>query len=204
MRRADGTGAPQVLLHLKNKTFGQVVPTRDGRWLVLRRSSAEEGGGDIFAVKAGDTTLVPLVTSNARELSPALSPDGRWLAYSSDESGTFEIYVRPFPDAATARWPGSASGGNNPLWSRDGRELFYINGRGEMASVPVAAGPAFNAGEPRVLFSVSNYTVGGNAGVYDVSPDGKRFLMIRPLAGLGETELVVVQNWFEELKQRAK
>jgi eukaryotic-like serine/threonine-protein kinase len=204
IRRADGTGAPQVLLHLKTTTFGQVVPTRDGRWLVLRRSAAEAGSGDIFAVKTGDTTLVPLVTSNARELSPALSPDSRWLAYSSDESGTSEIYVRPFPDAATARWQVSASGGTNPLWSRDGRELFYINGRGEMASVPIGAGPSFNAGEPRVLFSVSNYTVGGNAGVYDVSPDGKRFLMIRPLAGLGETELVVVQNWFEELKQRAK
>jgi serine/threonine-protein kinase len=204
LRRADGTGTPQVLLHLKGATFGQVIPTRDGRWLVLRRSTAEAGNGDIFGVKIGDTTLVPLVTSNARELSPALSPDGRWLAYSSDESGTFEVYVRPFPDAATARWQVSASGGANPLWSRNGRELFYINGRGEMASVPIAAGPTFNAGESRSLFSVGNYTVGGNAGVYDVSPDGKRFLMIRPMAGVGETELVVVQNWFEELKQRGK
>ncbi len=204
LRRADGTGTPQVLLHLKGTTFGQAVPSRDGRWLVLRRSTAEAGNGDIFAVRQGDTTLVPVVTSNARELSPALSPDGRWLAYSSDESGTFEVYVRPFPDAATARWQVSASGGNNPLWSRDGRELFYINGRGEMATVPVAPGPTFNAGEPRVLFSVGDYTVGGNAGVYDVSPDGKRFLMIRPMAGVGETELVVVQNWFEELKRRGR
>ncbi|HKT61076.1 MAG TPA: protein kinase, partial [Gemmatimonadales bacterium] len=202
-RRADGTGAPRVMLHIKGWTFGQVVPTKDGRWLVLRRSTAEAGNGDIFAVKVGDTTLVPLVTSAARELSPAVSPDGRWLAYSSDESGTSEVYVRPFPDAATARWQVSASGGTNPLWSRDGRELFYMNGHGEMATVPIASGPTFGAGEPRVLFSVGNYTVGGNAGVYDISPDGKRFLMVRPVAGIGETELVVVQNWFEELRQRA-
>ena len=105
---------------------------------------------------------------------------------------------------ATARWQVSASGGTNPVWSRDGRELFYINGRGEMASVALKPGPTFTAGEPRALFSVSQFTVGGNAGVFDVSPDGKRFVMVRPVAGLGETELVVVQNWFEELKQRAK
>jgi dipeptidyl aminopeptidase/acylaminoacyl peptidase len=203
LRRADGTGAPEVMLHAK-MTFGQVGQTRDGRWLVLRRSTAEAGGGDLYAVKTGDTTLVPLVTSPARELSPAVSPDGRWLAYSSDESGTAEIYVRPFPDASTARWQVSANGGANPVWSRDGRELFYVNGRGEMTTVALKPGPTFSPGEPRPLFSVSQYSVNNNAGVFDISPDGKRFLMIRPVAGLGETELVVVQNWFEELKQRGK
>jgi eukaryotic-like serine/threonine-protein kinase len=202
-RRADGTGTPQRLLQAA-MSFGQAVPTRDGRWLVLRRSTAEQGAGDLYAVKTGDTTLVPLVTTPAVELSPAVSPDGRWLAYSSDESGTSEIYVRPFPDAATARWQVSASGGTNPVWSRDGRELFYNSGRGEMASVPINPGPTFNPGEPRPLFPVGQFTVNGNAGVFDVSPDGKRFLMIRPVAGLGETELVVVQNWFQELKQRGK
>jgi serine/threonine-protein kinase len=204
LRRADGTGAPRVLLHAKGMTFGQAVPTKDGRWLVLRRSTAEPGGGDLYAVKLGDTAVVPLVTGPARELSPAVSPDSRWLAYGSDESGTSEIYVRPFPDVAAARWQVSASGGTNPVWSRDGRELFYINGRGEMAGVALRPGPTFTAGEPRALFSVSQFTVGGNAGVFDVSPDGKRFVMVRPVAGLGETELVVVQNWFEELKRRAK
>jgi len=204
LRRADGTGAPQVLVHAKGTTFGQVVPTKDGRWLVLRRSTAEAGGGDLYAVKMGDTAMVPLVTGPARELSPAVSPDGRWLAYSSDESGAAEIYVRPFPDVATARWQVSANGGINPVWARNGQELFYINGRGEMASVALKPGATFSPGDPRALFSVSQFTVNGNAGVFDVSPDGKRFLMVRPVAGLGETELVVVQNWFEELKQRAK
>jgi Tol biopolymer transport system component len=204
LRRADGTGAPQVLVHAKGTTFGQVVPTKDGRWLVLRRSTAEAGGGDLYAVKMGDTAMVPLVTGPARELSPAVSPDGRWLAYSSDESGAAEIYVRPFPDVATARWQVSANGGINPVWARNGQELFYINGRGEMASVALKPGATFTPGDPRALFSVSQFTVNGNAGVFDVSPDGKRFLMVRPVAGLGETELVVVQNWFEELKQRAK
>jgi serine/threonine-protein kinase len=199
LRRADGTGAPQRLLNSK-MTFGQVVPTTDGRWLVLRRSTSEDGSGDLYAVKTGDTTLVPLVTSPARELSPAVSPDVRWLAYTSDESGVFEVYVRPFPEVSTARWQVSSSGGTSPVWARNGRELFYINGRGEMTSVEIKPGPGFSAGEPRPLFSVSQYTVGGNAGVFDVSPDGKRFVLVRPAGGLGDTELVVVQNWFQELK----
>jgi Tol biopolymer transport system component len=203
LRRADGTGTPQTLLKAQ-MTFGQVVPTTDGRWLVLRRSNAEAGAGDIYGVKTGDTTLVPLLTSPAREISPAVSPDGRWLAYSSDESGAFEVYVRPFPEVATARWQVSGSGGTLPVWARNGRELFYVNGHGEMTSVALKPGSSFSLGEPRTLFSVSQYTlgIGSNAGAYDITPDGRRFVMMRPTAGLGETELVVVQNWFEELKAR--
>jgi hypothetical protein len=183
-------------------TFGQALPTRDGRWLVLRRSNAEAGSGDIYAVKAGDTTLVPLVTSPAREFSPAVSPDGRWLAYASDESGVFEVYVRPFPDVSTARWQVSVSGGTLPVWASTGRELYFISGHGDMSSVELKPGPGFAIGEPRVLFPVSQFIVAGNAGVYDVAPEGRRFLMVRPLEGVGETELVVVQNWFEELRAR--
>ncbi|MGH7511692.1 MAG: protein kinase domain-containing protein [Gemmatimonadales bacterium] len=201
LRRADGTGTPKVLLE-SSMTFGQAVPTSDGRWLLLRRSNAEAGNGDIYAVKTGDTTLVPLVTSPARELSPAVSPDGRWLAYASDESGVFEVYVRPFPDAATARWQVSVSGGTLPVWARNGRELFFINGHGEMSSVELRPGPNFAIGEPRALFPVGRFIVSSNAGVYDVTPDSRRFLMVRPLEGAGEAELVVVQNWFEELQTR--
>ena len=206
MSRADGTGAPRVLLE-SALAFGQALQTNDGRWLVLRRSLGEPGAGDIYAVKTGDTTLVPLLTTPAREMSPAVSPDGRWLAYTSDESGTSEVYVRPFPEVATARWQASVSGGATPVWSRNGRELFYLNPRGEMTGVELKPGPGFSVGEPRVLFSASQYQVGGNAGtinagVFDVSPDGRRFLMIRTVTGPSETELVLVQNWFEELKAR--
>ncbi|HTK40788.1 MAG TPA: protein kinase, partial [Gemmatimonadales bacterium] len=101
--RADGTGAPRPLSMFSPYNFVHVIESHDGRWILLRRSVGEVGNGDIFAMKRGDTTLVPLLNSPAREVSPALSPDGRWLAYESDESGTSEVYVRPFPDVASAR-----------------------------------------------------------------------------------------------------
>ena len=201
--RADGTGRAERLLHSK-LSFGQGFESADGSWLVLRRALNEPGAGDILAAKRGDTTLVPLLTSSATESGPSLSPDGRWLAYVSDESGAPEVYVRPFPDVASGRWQVSLSGGTLPVWRRDGRELFYINGRQEMASVDVTAGATLSVGEPRALFPASAYNLGTSAGAYDVTPDGRRFIMVRPLVGPSETELVLVQNWFEELRARAK
>ncbi|MEP6687690.1 MAG: protein kinase [Gemmatimonadales bacterium] len=201
MARADGTGSPQQLLH-SSFQFAQASPTADGRWIVLRRSFAESGNGDIYAVRTGDTTLVPLLTSPAREMGVSVSPDGRWLAYVSDESGVNEVYVRPFPEVAGARWQVSANGGSLPVWARSGRELFYVNGRQEMTSIELKPGPSFTVGQPRVLFPAGQYVLAGNAGLYDVSTDGRRFVMVRLADGAGEIELVVVQNWFEELKAR--
>ncbi|HEX2635998.1 MAG TPA: protein kinase [Gemmatimonadales bacterium] len=201
MARANGTGAPQGLLRTQMQ-FAQAVPTADGKWLVLRRSFAEPGAGDIYGLKTGDTTPVPLLTTGAREMSPTVSPDGRWLAYVSNESGRDEVYVRPFPDVASAKWQVSVSGGTVPMWARNGRELFYLDGKGEMTSLPIVPGPGFAVGQPKVLFSASPFVIGGNAGVYDVSPDGQRFVMVRPATVAGESELVVVQNWFEELRAR--
>ena len=201
MTRADGTGTPRQLLR-SSFQFAQAFETRDGRWMVLRRSFSEAGNGDLYAVRTGDTTLVPLLTSPARELSPAVSPDGRWLAYVSDESGQAEVYVRPFPDVATARWQVSSSGGTLPVWAHNGRELFYVNGRQEMTSVALLPGASFAVGQPKVLFPAAQYALGGNAGAYDLSPDDKRFVMVRAATGGQGTELVVVQNWFEELKGR--
>jgi Tol biopolymer transport system component len=182
--------------------FAQGFQTRDGRWLVLRRSFAEPGGGDIYAARMGDTTLVPLLTTSAREMSPAVSPDGRWLAYVSDESGQPEVYVRPFPEVATARWQVSASGGTVPVWAHSGRELFFLNGRQELTSLTLTPGPSFAVGQPRVLFPAAQYVLTGNAGVYDISPDDKRFVFVRASTGGGGTELVVVEHWFDELKGR--
>jgi serine/threonine-protein kinase len=203
LSRADGTGRPGVLLS-SSLNFGQAFESNDGRWLVLRRALNEPGAGDIYGVKRGDTALVPLLASSATEVSPSLSPDGRWLAYVSDESGTSEVYVRPFPDVASARWQVSISGGTLPVWGRNGRELFYINGRQELATIAVRPGGTFSAAEPRPLFSASAYNLATSAGAYDVAPDGRRFLMVRPLTGPSETELVLVQNWLEELRTRVK
>jgi eukaryotic-like serine/threonine-protein kinase len=203
VRRADGTGGTRRLLPA-GRAWGQAVETRDGRWLVLRSSVFEPGKGDIFGVRMGDTTLVPLATSPATEVDAAVSPDGRWIAYASEESGLLEIYVRPFPNAESARWQVSAAGGSDPVWSRNGRELFYFSAQNEMMSVAVAPGAAFSISPPRQLFSAAQYTPIAPVPAFDVSPDGRRFLLLRETTPTERNELIVVQNWVQEMKERAE
>ena len=133
------------------------------------------------------------------------SPDGRWLAYQSDESGETQVHVRPFPDANGGHWQVSASGGTKPVWSHDGKELFYLAGRA-MMSVPIQTAPTFSAGNPAKLFE-GRYSPGLSSRAYDVSKDGQRFLMIKESSATAEANpspvnMVVVLNWFEELKRR--
>jgi serine/threonine-protein kinase len=202
-RRADGTGTAETLLR-SPFAFGQAFETKDGRWLVLRRSYFEAGSGDIYAVRKGDSTLVPLATSPATEGKAAVSPDGRWVAYVSDESGVTEVYVRPFPDAASARWQVSIAGGNDPVWAHSGRELFYRSAANVLMSVAVRPGDTFSFDQPRRLFSTQPYVAIGPIQSYDVSPDDKRFLFLRETAPNERNELIVVQNWTQEMKERAR
>ena len=201
MRRADGVGEATLLVP-KNHGFGQVIQSPDGQWLILRADSA--GSGDIVGVRKGDTTLVPLVRSPAREGVPSLSPDGKWLAYSSDESGAFEVYVRPFPNASSARWQISTAGGLYPLWSHDGKELFFRNKNGFLVSSSVQTTPSFRAEAQRTLFALKPFTFAGlDVPPYAVSPDNKRFLMMREVAAGDAGLLIVSEHWFDELKARA-
>ncbi len=202
-RQADGTGGGRALLS-SPFNFGQAAESRDGRWLLLRRAGSEPGNGDIYAVRAGDTTLVPLVATAAGEGNPALSPDGRWLAYVSDESGVVEVYVRPFPDAASARWQVSTNGGTQPVWANSGRELFYRSGRNELMAVQVRTGTGFSIGEQRALFSVVPYPALGFFPSYGVTPDDRRFLMVREGAPSQESELILTENWLPELEARGR
>jgi serine/threonine-protein kinase len=132
------------------------------------------------------------------EWNPHLSRDGRWLAYTSRESGRAEIYVRPFPKL-DGKWKISIDGGTEPVWSRDGRELFYRN-NSKMMVVNVAAGAAFSAGVPQVLFE-GRYQFSGTAvSGYDVSPDGKSFLMVQPAESVQPaSQISIVLNWSQEL-----
>jgi Tol biopolymer transport system component len=140
----------------------------------------------------------PLIQNPFPSAGPHLSPDGRWMAYVSDESGQPEVYVRPFPRVDSKRQI-STNGGTFPLWASHGRELFYKNGR-KLFAVPIRTEPEFIAGTPRLLFEGS-FEVGVGR-PYDIAPDG-RFIMIQ--TGQSEapvTQIALVQNWFEELKQR--
>jgi hypothetical protein len=147
-----------------------------------------------------DTAPRPLLTTAADEKALALSPDGRWLAYTSNESGTNEIYVRPFPETSTAKWQVSTAGGAEPAWSSNGRELLYINGKAEMVSADIAPGPTFSVGRQHPLFSVSQLARPGPVPAFSLSPDDKRFLMVREGETAVQSELIVAENWVQELK----
>ena len=142
-----------------------------------------------------DGTPSPFLATSFNENSAMFSPNGRWLAHDSDETGRVEVYVQPYPGPG-ARVQVSTGGGVRPVWSRDGRELFYRDGD-QMMTVSVAtstAGSTFTAGKPRLLFE------GRYAPYFDVSLDGQQFLMIREESA-GTSELHIVLDWFEELKR---
>ena len=147
----------------------------------------------------GEGEPVELATMDFEESAAAVSPDGRWLAYMSNESGQNEIYVRPFPSTSESRQQVSTSGGREPVWSRSGSELFYKNASNQLVAVQVRLQPTFVPGEREMMFSTVAYKQSGNISSYDVSPDGLRFLMIRSRSTPGELKLI--QNFFEELKR---
>jgi serine/threonine-protein kinase len=177
---------------------------KDGRRVIVRQDfdimmlTLNERGGMASPPQ-------PLLSSQSQEVTAMLSPDDKWLAYGSDEGGSFEIYVRPFPNVNTGRFQVSRGGGTQPVWSRDGRELFFFAQSEELMGVQVGAGPAWNATTPRQVAGRGYFR--GNfaaASTYDISPDGRRFLMIKRgdiAEGSNPVALVVVQNWFEELKR---
>jgi hypothetical protein len=121
------------------------------------------------------------------------------MAYSSSETGRGEIVVVPFPNAGDSKWPVSVGGGSEPLWSRDGRELFYRNGKQELVSARVETQAAFSIGATSVLFSDEDYVRLGPHRQYDVTPDGQRFVMIRPVGVGRESRLVLVRHAFDRL-----
>ena len=127
------------------------------------------------------------------------SPDGRWLAYESIESGRIEVYVQPVP-ATGAKWLISRNGGVRPRWRRDGKELFYITAESKLAAVPIVAGETFQAGDPSELFDVSFSPAGVNPYPYAVSADGQRFLVITPEESASSAAISVVLNWASALR----
>jgi serine/threonine-protein kinase len=201
-RRADGTGADSLMLDLQQPVF-EAAWSHDGQWIVLRAGAA--GARNIFALRVGQDTLPrPLLAGPYDEEQPALSPDGRWLAYVSDETGRPEVFVRPFPGVESGKWQVSTAGGTSPVWAHSGRALFFVSGARELVSQALLPGAAFQRGEQKALFSTASFTQLIASSFFDVSPDGQRFLMVRPKTGPGaEPGLVpvVVENWLEEAKR---
>jgi serine/threonine-protein kinase len=174
----------------------------DGQWLAYLDLDPATGS-DIWALPSGgDHKPRAVVRTPFAEMYPRLSPDGRWLAYTSDESGRIEVIVQSFPEPG-GKTQISTSGGVEPVWSRDGRELFFLNGDAMMA-VEIRTSPTFSAGAPRMLFE-GRYVLSPNfVASYDVSADGQRFLRVQPMHPDPPTDRIqVTLNWFEELKRLA-
>jgi len=154
--------------------------------------------GDLWTLSLDDGSVTPLLRSPANERSPAFSPDGRWLAFASDQSGIDQVYVQAYPG------PGppiriSTDGGREPVWSRDGRELFYRHG-GAMVAAPVRTERPLAPGRPIRLFEDRYATEYLGRSNYDVGPDG-RFLMVEVEEGSERARLDVILNWFDELER---
>jgi serine/threonine-protein kinase len=203
---SDGGGGLEQLTIGAGATTADILPipyswTPDGRLLAFVKLLPTTTS-EFWLLNTADHTTRRLMTSDAADGAPQISPDGRWLAYASDESGRREIYVQSFPSLG-GKWQVSADGGNEPQWNRNGRELFYRDG-GKMMAVEVTTQDGFVAGKPRELFE-GNYEPAVSGYVraqYDVSLDGQRFLMLKPVEQQqsAPTQINLVLNWTEELK----
>jgi serine/threonine-protein kinase len=212
-KAADGSGAVERLTtSARSQTPGSLTP--DGTTLAF----VEEGDStvpgqwfnfDIWVLSIADRKARAVIHTAANEMTPEFSPDGRWLAYVSSESGRTEVYVQPYPGPGE-RLLISTNGGEQPAWSRSGRELFYVQGGAAtqrdgvptLMSVKVTTAPAFRAGTPEVVFVSSDLRIPWGRS-YDVAPDGRFLLTLKNEATTNPppAQMIFVQHWFEELKR---
>lgn len=199
---ADGSGSAE---RLTTSEYAQQPYSwsSDGKLLFFHQTRDPETGWDIFVLPMGDDSKPgspePFLKTPSNELQPALSPDARWLAYVSDVSGRFEVYVTSFPGPG-GKWPISIDGGMQPAWAPSGRELFYrLEDR--MMVVDIVTQPELRPGKPRVLFEGSYEWEQAFGRNYDVTPDGQRFVMIERPGEAAPQQINVILNWFEELER---
>ncbi|MDA2935327.1 protein kinase, partial [Acidobacteria bacterium AH-259-D05] len=195
---ADGSGEAQVLL-TREPTIIPFSWSPDGKTLAFSEVNPANAL-DIWTLsEEGDAT--PFVATSFNEDGPMFSPDGRLLAYVSNESGNNEVYVQPYPGPG-GKWPISKDGGAEPRWSHDGRELFYRQGQ-QMMVVAVETEPTFTVGRSQIVFEGDYQMQMSRAGNtnYDLSTDSRRFLMVKASEQEAQTQINVVLNWFEELKR---
>ena len=202
-KAADGTGEAERLLESPDRPEPYT-------WAADGRLVFDQAPGDIGVLTVdGERTMALLIDTDFTEYNPAVSPDGRWLAYQSDESGNVEIYVRPFPDVEAGLWQVSNAGGTTPVWSQDGQELFFTSfgASGSFMVVQVETDPSFRPSTPERLFGLESFSLARGRG-WDIAPDGKRFVFrtraetTQPVDDSGFNGLIFVENWFQELKVR--
>ena len=192
----DGSGQSQAI---SGSTSLMDLPTsvsRDGATLAFVRQTTDTSG-DVYVLDLhGETKPRAVVNTPAYEGGAQFSPDGRWMAYASDESGQMQVYVRPYP-GPDRKYPVSTQGGSQPLWNRNGRELSYRNAH-KMMVVDVTTSPGLVLSQPRQLFEQRYAFLTTTIPNYDISADGQRFVMVKDESGSGR--LNVILNWHEELR----
>jgi hypothetical protein len=201
-QRADGSDGAQLLVG--QAVVGRIMDvSREG--IVAIATGMPQDDIQILRVETG--TVSEFLATPAREYMGSFSPNNRWLAYTSNESGRDEVYVRPFPRTEGVARLVSTGGGSGPVWAPNGSTLYYRGADGNMMAVPVTLDPTFTSGRPRTLFRFAGiYRMSGTATAYDIFPDGKRFIMVsepQEATATRRQQINVVLNWFEELRRLA-
>ncbi len=196
----EGASVESVITASADAFPMQADVSPDGAALVYVRSD-REGKFDIYVhAMRGTESDRPFVATPAYEAAPRISPDGRWVAYHSNEEGALDVFVRSFPDGGQKRKI-STGGGSRPVWRRDGRELFYLSPDGDLMAATIVTTPAFTVGVPQTLFRTPlDPTTTMLATVYDVHPDGKRFIMLAPVSDAPQPVNVIL-NWQSLLRK---
>jgi Tol biopolymer transport system component len=211
--RRAAVGGSEVRLTDSDRQHRANAITVDGTLLIFEEQTPQRDYDFKILSLANPTEPKPLLQTPFDERDAEISPDGRWLAYDSNESGRLPVYVRPFPNVADVQYQISTDGGRSPAWSPKGGELYYVSGTSMMRVTVDMANGSFRAGNPTRLFDAPSlaldgrFSLGGTLRTYDVAPDGQRFLAIRLSDGTDEgaapdATLVVVQNWVEEVKAK--
>jgi Tol biopolymer transport system component len=200
-QNADGTGSKEKLLETPGIIDYPFSITPDGRYIAyMRHDPKSNTGWDIWVLPMfGDGKPFSVVNTNFLDLTPAFSPDGKWLAYANNETGRVEVYIQPFPSGA-GRWQVSTAGGGTPSWRKDGKELYFSSFDQQIMAVDIQQnGASLQLGAPHALFKAT--TVSGPSGSYTASADGKKFVINAVLPQSISEPLTLITNWPADLKQ---
>jgi len=195
LKNADGSGSDEEIAEVGGDAFNSLDWSRDGKYILTRRRN------ELWYLTLADRTLKPLVQGWLVKAAQ-FSPDGRWVAYASNESGSMEVYVTPFP-SGNGKWQVSSGGGQEPKWRRDGKELFYLSPDSKMMAAPVSTGASFESGSPAALFQTHRRQAISSQDTfsYDVSADGQRFLIATQLDESATAPLSVFLNWTSAMEK---
>jgi eukaryotic-like serine/threonine-protein kinase len=196
LKNADGSGGDQEFFDGGDAQINMLDWSRDGKYILIRH------GRELWSIAWPEHTAKPIISSKWMTRGGQFSPDGRWVAYSSNESGRMEVYVMSFGDSS-GKWQVSNGGGSEPRWRQDGKELFFLASDGKMMATPVVSGTGFEAGSPVTLFQTHRRQPISSQDLfsYAVSNDGQRFLFASKLEETGAAPLTVVLNWDSLMQQ---